>query len=297
MLYFKISAVIAAAVAILLLFVDNDLKSTDKGFIISILVLLIISGVYFDIRAKKNENADSEEQVRKLDTTLTNTENLKSKADSIINDLNESLEKTKSISDSINKQNETLVLVDSSVKEQIKTLKATLKQTEIFERKVKQQLALEEKRVESEKPRIGFNTFFSKRNNQYILVHEIRNSGKRHAVDLRMHSVIIFGNKKAEKHEFIGDLNETLGNPAPNNFPSSIFSFVKFNIDEVEGKYQHAVVKIKYSYTDELNNLRVNDTKVMVWKGLKESGLEFHYAPSAWIEYIENYLIGNKIDF
>ncbi|GAA3633727.1 hypothetical protein [Flavivirga jejuensis] len=301
MKYIIITLVIAAILAILSYILDLTNDKYDKYFLVLVGGILILSGLYFSIKSEALKEKEEIKKVEKIDITLDNTKNIKTKADSIIYNLNESLEKTLTLSNSISKQNKTLSNVEHDIKTQIKTLNNTLKQTELFEKKVKEQLEIEKKRFESEKPNVNITISYSIYNNpnHYRLLYDCRNDGKRAAKNLKVSGIIVFGrNKKTIGHMILKNSeHENLEVPINKNRRLILYSQEKFSIKEIDTIFSEALIKIRFSYYDSYSNNKIVEEKTFAWFGKKESGLKFHFANKEWSETINDYIIKNNLDF
>ncbi|WP_034041945.1 hypothetical protein [Wocania ichthyoenteri] len=287
MKYFIITLVIGAILTLLAFFFDFTNNKNDKYFLIFISIILVLSGLFYSIKYEVSKDKDETDKVAKIDTTLVNTEKLKTKADSIITNLNESLKKSESIINNINEQN--------------RTLNRTLTQTKEFDKKVKEQLKIDKKRFESEKPTVDVSVKFAVYGDSdfYRINYNFSNSGKREAIDLKLSGVIILGKGKIINNHLI--LEQTSNGQLNVSTNSSrrlqIYSSEKFTSTDINEKYEAAILKIKYNYYDNFTKGIIQDTATFAWFGKKESGLVFHYANEEWAETINKFIEGNNIEF
>lgn len=154
MKYVIISLVIAAIIAITAYLLDFTNNKTDKIFLIIIVSLLILCGLFFSIKGEIFKDNESKIQSESLANTKQNTEDLKEKSELIISNINENLEKLTVINDSVSNLNSALTSVEKDLANQLEVFNKTLNQTKLFEQKVSEQLKLEKKRFELEKPDI-----------------------------------------------------------------------------------------------------------------------------------------------
>ncbi|WP_028887575.1 hypothetical protein [Tenacibaculum ovolyticum] len=301
MKYVIITLVITAILVILGYILDLTNNKSDKYFILFIGSVLILSGLFFSIRSEVVKSEEEAGKIVKIDDTLENTEKIKLKADSLIANLNESLEKTLTLSKNINKQNEILSNVEKDMEVQNIALKNTLKQTKLFEEKVKEQLKIEKKRFDSEKPNVDVSLSYSVYNNikHYRLLYDFRNQGKREAKNLKISSIILFvENRMVNKHIILENSgHENLEVPASKKRRLLVYSQEKFSFNEIDAMFSEALVKIKYSYRDDYSNKKIIEEKTFAWLGKKESGLVFHYANKEWSTTIDDYIKVNNLDF
>ncbi|WP_031446031.1 MULTISPECIES: hypothetical protein [Arenibacter] len=282
MKYAIITTIITALGAILLLFIDTGLTKNDKSFIITILVILFLSGVYFSIKDIREKKLESVKFENKLDGTLNNTENIKLKADKIISNLDESLEEALKISDSIKGFNKTLGVIEQNVSNQIRILNKTLKQTEIFERKVQEQLTLDKARFALEKADIivyGADVMLviSPRDSSKLSVeYKLYNSGKRSAININ-HKFALIGfdnndsilgfetSKEYEKGQLKGDIAAF----------EKVTSFPFLPLNSLDS-HSSIVLIIKLNFKDESDNEDIQKNFFFQWTRKQNQDHQFY---------------------
>lgn len=302
MKYVIISLIIAAVITITAYILDFTNDKTDKLFLIIIVSLLILSGLFFTIRGEIFKENESKLQAKSLSQTKKNTEDLKGKSELIISNINENLEKLIVINDSVSKLNSSLANVENDLSEQLKIFNNTLDQTKIFEQKVSEQLKLEKKRLEMERPELEVVASLEKKqDNQYIILFDFRNLGKRIAKNFN--SIAIIGISKDKKNitEHFKMESSLEGFDIASRHSGGVSIKLRSNqiIDTtgIENDLR-LVILLKYEYKDEFLNKVFEIENYYFWYGFNQSGLLLASANNKeFTELLDNYIENNKLEF
>ncbi|GFZ82441.1 hypothetical protein GCM10011531_11170 [Aquaticitalea lipolytica] len=305
MRYIIITLVIAAILALLSYFLDFVNNKSDKVFLITISIILILTGLFFSVKSEILKDSDEKFKVKKIDTTLNNTITLKKKADSIIENLNESLEKTIKIKKNIDSQNKKLGDIEKDVKLQIKTLNSTLKQTEIFQKMVDEQNKRDIAQFERDAAKIEIFSGDIKlinlpeNNDKYKLKFYLRNSGKRKATNVKINSNLLFykNGKFAfvyEPDSLMIDFNDILGSDfnSNNNFPY-LESVYPYNIRE----FDSAFLIIKLIYEDESFKKPIKENFLFICPEIEKNSLKFYNLTDNQISNLTEYINNSNFSF
>lgn len=304
MRYDIVSIIIAAVIAILLLVFNASLSKDDKYFMSAIIVILILTGLYFSIKDTNIKNKDSETQSVKLDTTITNTRILKEKSDSIIAELNQNLDRVVKINDDLKGFNGQLQLIEKEVEEQIGMLRSTLNQTKIFEEKVSEQLALEKKRFELERPEVEVVAKLEKRNDldgsHYRVSFLFRNLGKRIAKNFGSKAIVAMlpDKKNISQHIKMQNYQDNLDiiPMQTGGVEIRVRSMESINLTGIEDKLG-LLILLKYHYSDEFSGERIEKKYYYNWDSLSKYGTSLFYDDNTEnIEKIDNYIEKNGLD-
>ncbi|MEQ5791826.1 hypothetical protein J4E06_12225 [Muricauda sp. NFXS6] len=298
MRYDIVSIIIAAAVAILLLVFNASLSKDDKYFMSAIIVILILTGLYFSIKDTNIKNKDSETQSVKLDTTITNTKILKEKSDFIIADLNQNLDRVIKINDDLKGFNGQLQSIEKEVEEQIGLLRNTLNQTKVFEEKVSEQLRLEKKKFALDRPIIkawvdGFVPAIKE--GKLGIKYSYINAGKRGAIDnINNHMVLYYNSKNGIYHRIkrVGESSKMVDLVAGGGKTS--FTFNTDIDEEILGKEVEVLVLVLVvEYKDEATKDIYYETFTFYCNNLKYGDKTFNVANPSFIEISKTYLKDN----
>ena len=299
MRYDIISIIIAAVVAILLLVFNASLSKEDKYFMSIIIVILILTGLYFSIKDTNIKNKDSETQGIKLDTTLTNTRVLREKTDSIIADLNQNLDRAVKINEDLKGFNNQLRSIEKDVGEQIDLLSNTLNQTKIFEEKVSEQLRLEKKKFELDKPIIKawVNGFVSNSKDEKKLgiKYSFVNLGNRTASENKNNHIVLFYNSNKGIYYRIKSIGE--GSKMIDLVPKGGKTSFTINteIDEylLGAEVEILILVLTIEYLDIATENIYKETFTFYCNNLIDGDRTFNYANPAFIEMSKKYLRDN----
>jgi uncharacterized membrane protein len=303
MKYAIISTVISTIVAILVFLIDFGFSKNDKYYVALILILLMISGVYFSIKDINLKDGEAKSQGVIFDTTLSNTETIKLKADSIITNLNESLDNVIKINDSVVGFNESLKKVQIDVSNQIQILENTLKQTKIFEEKVSEQLKIDKERFKTEASRIDIFPndiqFIEAEKDTSLLALKVvlRNVGIRTAIKFKFNWFLIVTNDNNDViYHFFCDVTDvsTLRGKELENIVSNSQAIIAKDI--IIGTNNKAIVMFKVSYIDESDNIERKENFIFRYDNRISDQLKFYLAEKKTEEIIINYIIVNNIN-
>lgn len=247
---------------------------------IIIVSLLILCGLFFSIRGEIFKEQDSKSQAESLSNTKKNTEDLKEKSELIITNINENLERLIVINDSVSNLNSALSKVENDLANQLEIFNKTLNQTKLFEQKVNEQLKLEKKRFELEKPDVEVVGSLEKANgvegNQYRILFEHRNLGKRVATDFNSNAIIGISKDKQNltaHFKMVGSLEKTDMTPTQTGGvaiyirSSQIIDFTDLEND------LRLIILLKYSYKDEYLDKVFEKKNYFFWYGFEKGGL------------------------
>lgn len=303
MKYVIISLVIAAIIAITAYVLDFTNNKTDKVFLIIIVSLLILCGLFFSIRGEIFKEQDSKAQAESLSNTKKNTEDLKEKSELIITNINENLERLVVINDSVSNLNGALTKVENDLTNQLEIFNKTLNQTKLFEQKVSEQLKLEKKRFELEKPDVEVVASLEKANgvdgNQYRILFEHRNLGKRVASDFNSNAIIGISKDKQNltaHFKMVGSLEKTditpmqTGGVAIYIRSSQIIDFTDLEND------LRLIILLKYSYKDEYLDKVFEKQNYFFSYGFENGGLTLISANNKDLtDKLDNYIKENNL--
>ncbi|WP_157805269.1 hypothetical protein [Confluentibacter citreus] len=297
MKYVIIASIITAVLAITAYILDFANNKTDKVFLIIVGSLLILSGLFFSIRGEVVKDKDSKEQAESLSKTKENTE-------LIIQNINGNLERLSVINDSVTKLSTALSGVENDLTEQLKIFKKTLKQTEIFEQKVSEQLKLEKQRFELEKPEVEVVATLEKKpslpGNQYGILFGYRNLGKRTAKDFNANAVIGISKDKKNITEHI-KMESSLENfditPAiSGGVEIKLRSGNSIDLNGIEDDLR-LIVLLKYTYRDEFLNKSFEKENYFFWYGFDKTGLVLVSANNDdFTKRLDKYIADNNLE-
>jgi hypothetical protein len=304
MKYVIFSIVIAAILAIISLFTEEGNK-TDKYFLYTIAVLLILSGVYFSYKSEKDNKTEATEQGEKLDSTLTNTEDLLSTTSIVIMNLDKSLKNVSKLSSNIDTLSEVLNKVESDLKKQIKTVKNTLTQTKKFQELVDEQNQRASKRFELENAKFKIRSsdvvFFKREHDSidYSLQFKIVNNGKRFGDLISYNDLILFTDKNLKINNIInyGEniVNTNLAGDSKELYTS--ITIKKFKEEFIHNTIDLAYYIIKIKYQDESDKKIIEETFFFKWLGYKVSGLKFSMLKPENQNIVSKALRDNNLEF
>tara|TARA_R110000868_G_scaffold144477_2_gene363706 strand:- start:40 stop:936 length:897 start_codon:yes stop_codon:yes gene_type:complete len=280
MKYIIISLVIAAIIAITAYILDFTNDKTDKIFLIIIVSLLILCGLFFSIKGEVFKENESKVQSESLANTKQNTEDLKEKSELIITNINENLERLTVINDSVSNLNNSLTSVEKDLANQLEVFNKTLKQTKVFEQKVSEQLKLEKKRFELERPEVEVVASLEKKQgaegNQYGVLFEFRNLGKRVAKNFNNNAIVGIAKDKrniTEHFKMEGSFeNFDITPMQPNGVTIKVRSSQSINFASPDNDLRLVVV-LKYSYEDEFLGKVFEKENYYFWYGFNRTGM------------------------
>lgn len=296
MKYVIIASVITSILAFTAYILDFTNNKTDKFFLIIVGSILILSGLFFSIRGEVFKENESKAQIESLSKTKKNTEK-------IIENINENIERLSIINDSVTKLSSALSGVESDLTKQLKIFKNTLNHTKIFEQKVSEQLKLEKKRFKLERPKVEVVAKLEKnldmQGNQYGILFEFKNIGKRVAKDFNSHAIIGISedNKNITKHIKMGTIQEKFDISSANSggVQYAIRSEKSIDITEIEENLR-LVILLKYTYKDEFLTELYEEEKHFFWYGFNRNGLILSSGKnSSSIERLNKYIKDNNL--
>jgi hypothetical protein len=306
MKYAIIAVIIAAIVGLLIFFVDIGLAKLDRKFIFVMLVLLVLSGVYFTIADIRRTDNEKKQQTTVQGSTLKNTEDINLKADSIIMNLNKSLDKAIVLKDNINESNDILIILEKDMKKQIEVLNKTLVQTKIFEQKVSEQLRIEKQKFSLEKAKLSIlssdvSFIESKKDtSHYSYSYWLRNIGKREAIEIRQRSFLIYMDK-AERiintwaTRDLTNCDKIAGFEIKGacNFTSDLM----ISEPKLFELYSNMLLIIRVTYQDENDKQEIADNFFFQWRGDKETkDLAFYQIRDEYRRLAIKYIKDNNIE-
>ncbi|WP_111307025.1 hypothetical protein [Confluentibacter sediminis] len=280
MKYVIISLVIAAIIAITAYILDFTNNKSDKIFLIIVVSLLILCGLFFSIKGEIFKDNESKVQSESLANTKQNTEELKEKSELIISNINENLERLTVINDSVSNLNTALTSVEKDLARQLEVFNKTLTQTKVFEQKVSEQLKLEKKRFELERPEVEVVATLEKKQgkegNHYGILFQFRNLGKRVAKDFNSEAIIgIAKDKKnlAEHFKMESSLeNFDITPMQAGGIEIKVRSSQSINLTGIENDLS-LIVLLKYTYSDEFLGKIIEKEYYYFWYGFNKSGM------------------------
>jgi hypothetical protein len=305
MKYVIIALVLTALLAITAYILDFTNDKTDKIFLIIVGSLLIISGLFFSIKGEVFKDTESKAQAESLTNTKKNTEELKEKSELIIANINENLEKLIVINDSVSVLNEALSGVEKDLSKQLEVFNKTLDQTKIFEQKVNEQLALEKKRFELEKPEVEVVASLENKSDingkKYGIRFEFRNLGKRVAKDFNTDAIVGIAKDKRNltEHLKMEGSTESL-DITPMQSGGVSINVRSGKLIDAEGIEEdlRLVILLKYSYKDEFLNQTFEKELYFFWYGFDKSGLKLLSANNKeFTDRLDTYIENNNLKF
>tara|TARA_R110000796_G_scaffold251662_2_gene383616 strand:+ start:1275 stop:2198 length:924 start_codon:yes stop_codon:yes gene_type:complete len=302
MKYIIITIVIAAIIAILSQFLGIANSKNDKLFLTTVSIILILSGLYFSYKSESLKDKETSEQGAKLDTTLTNTENLKQTTQEIVGNLEQSLGNLKNISTNIDTLTTVLGAVESDLQNQITTVKNTLSKAEEFEKAVNKQLKLAEEQFALDKPVI--NAYVeglipeSQDSSKVNIAYYYKNSGNRIATKIEEHHIVLFHNKERGifyRIKKIGESSDIIDYPA-NGGGSRIVFNTKIDKEILGKEVENLILVVAIQYSDIATNEVYNKTFTAYANNLTSGDYTFNYASPSFIAIAKKYLQENNFD-
>nr|WP_299031108.1 hypothetical protein [uncultured Tenacibaculum sp.] len=298
MKYVIIASVITAILAITAYVLDFTNNKTDKVFLLTVCVLLIVSGLFFSIRGELSKENDSKIQTESLSRTKENTE-------LIIKNINGNLERLLVINDSVSKLNSALSGVEKDLTDQLKIFENTLEQTRVFEKKVSEQLKLENKRFESEKPNVEVVASLEKRTalegDQYLVLFRFRNIGKRTAKDFNSQAIVgvVKDKRYIDRHiKMKGDIENLNVMPITSGGGEiCVRSWETISVDKAKNDLA-LVVLLKYTYKDEFLNKTFEKIDYYFWYGFDRTGETLVLSiEEVFNKRLDEYIKDNNLEF
>jgi len=302
MKYIIITIVIAAIIAILSQFLGIANSKNDKFFLVTVSIVLILSGLYFSYKSENLKDKETTEQGVKLDTTLTNTKDLKETTQEIVGNLGQSLENLKTISTDIDTLTSVLGGVESDLQDQITAVRTTLSKAEQFEKAVNKQLKLAEVRFALDRPIInayaqGFIPD-SQDSSKLNIAYYYKNSGNRIATKIKEQKIVLYHNKvEGIFYRIIktGESSDIIDYPA-NGGGSQIVLNYKIDKDILGKEVENLILIVAIKYSDISTDEVFNETFTFYANNLISNNQVFNYASPSFIKMSKDYLNENNLD-
>lgn len=209
------------------------------------------------------------------------------------------------INGSVSGLNEALNNVEKDLSKQLETFNKTITQTKIFEQKVNEQLILEKKRFELERPEVTVVALLENKDDvngkKYGVHFQFFNIGKRTAKNFNYNAIIgIIKNKRdLVGHQKMGGNDKSLDIIPQQNktFRINIRNSKPIDAEGIEEDLR-LIILLKYSYKDEYLNQTFKGENYFVWYGFKHSGLTlFNISNNIITNRLDTYIDANGLNF